>query len=88
MERTKKTRMMDRYSFDDNAVGELAFHGCEKLKCILYQGLEKEEVGFPSNVRAIDDCAFEQCILLKTLVHNEGQAWNDLETALSVDTNL
>eukprot|EP00980_Cylindrotheca_fusiformis_P013560 scaffold3462_cov77-Cylindrotheca_fusiformis.AAC.1 len=54
-------------------IGESAFFGCEKLKCILYQGLEKEEVlGIPSNVKLIDFCAFNACKLLARLVLNEG----------------
>eukprot|EP00980_Cylindrotheca_fusiformis_P008326 scaffold1746_cov93-Cylindrotheca_fusiformis.AAC.2 len=54
-------------------IGEYAFFGCEKLKCILYQGLEKEEVlGIPSNVKLIDFYAFNRCKLLARLVLNEG----------------
>eukprot|EP00980_Cylindrotheca_fusiformis_P010056 scaffold2220_cov75-Cylindrotheca_fusiformis.AAC.11 len=55
-------------------IGERAFCRCEKLKSILYQGIEKEEeeVGFPSNVKVIDRWAFWRCSLLARLVLNEG----------------
>eukprot|EP00980_Cylindrotheca_fusiformis_P011486 scaffold2666_cov60-Cylindrotheca_fusiformis.AAC.1 len=53
-------------------IGRRAFRGCEKLKSILYQGIEKEEVGIPSNVKAIEIGAFEQRTLLARLVLNEG----------------
>eukprot|EP00980_Cylindrotheca_fusiformis_P010045 scaffold2219_cov56-Cylindrotheca_fusiformis.AAC.3 len=52
-------------------IGE-CFRGCKKLKSILYQGIEKEEVGFPSNVKVIYSFAFFGCSLLKNLGLNEG----------------
>eukprot|EP00980_Cylindrotheca_fusiformis_P011290 scaffold2598_cov136-Cylindrotheca_fusiformis.AAC.5 len=61
------------FSSSVQVIGESAFHGCEKLKCILYQGLEKEEVlGIPSNVKRIDFRAFAYCTSLARLVLNEG----------------
>eukprot|EP00980_Cylindrotheca_fusiformis_P000401 scaffold101_cov123-Cylindrotheca_fusiformis.AAC.4 len=54
------------------AIGKRAFLCCTKLKSILYQGREKEEVGIPSTVKVIDDQAFWRCILLENLVLNEG----------------
>eukprot|EP00980_Cylindrotheca_fusiformis_P015769 scaffold4579_cov62-Cylindrotheca_fusiformis.AAC.1 len=53
-------------------IGENAFRYCKKLKSILYQGREKEEVGIPSTVRVIDDEAFFGCMLLARLGLKEG----------------
>eukprot|EP00980_Cylindrotheca_fusiformis_P000485 scaffold120_cov59-Cylindrotheca_fusiformis.AAC.1 len=53
-------------------IGKWAFFRCKELKSILYQGLEKEEVGFPPNVKVIEDGAFQNCTLLARLVLNEG----------------
>eukprot|EP00980_Cylindrotheca_fusiformis_P018924 scaffold6322_cov59-Cylindrotheca_fusiformis.AAC.20 len=53
-------------------IGKKAFYLCKKLKSILFQGQEKEEVGIPSNVKEIDDEAFEYCTLLARLGLNEG----------------
>eukprot|EP00980_Cylindrotheca_fusiformis_P010059 scaffold2220_cov75-Cylindrotheca_fusiformis.AAC.14 len=53
-------------------IGKRAFDDCEKLKSILYQGLEKEEVGIPSTVKVIKDGAFHHCKLLARLGLNEG----------------
>eukprot|EP00980_Cylindrotheca_fusiformis_P017309 scaffold5367_cov67-Cylindrotheca_fusiformis.AAC.2 len=61
------------FSSSVQVIGEFAFFGCEKLKCILYQGLEKEEVlGIPSNVKDIGFAAFNTCKRLARLVLNEG----------------
>eukprot|EP00980_Cylindrotheca_fusiformis_P002741 scaffold636_cov64-Cylindrotheca_fusiformis.AAC.4 len=53
-------------------IGKRAFCSCKKLKSILYQGPENEEVGIPSSVRLIDECAFFGCKLLARLVLKEG----------------
>eukprot|EP00980_Cylindrotheca_fusiformis_P019722 scaffold6894_cov73-Cylindrotheca_fusiformis.AAC.1 len=50
-----------------------SYPACEKLKSILYQGREKEEVGIPSTtVKKIDDRVFWGCKLLVRLGLNEG----------------
>eukprot|EP00980_Cylindrotheca_fusiformis_P022204 scaffold9087_cov107-Cylindrotheca_fusiformis.AAC.2 len=53
-------------------IGRWAFRGCKKLKSILYQGLDKEEVGIPSNVKVIEQGAFYGCTSLERLGLNEG----------------
>eukprot|EP00980_Cylindrotheca_fusiformis_P011478 scaffold2662_cov65-Cylindrotheca_fusiformis.AAC.2 len=53
-------------------IGENAFRYCKKLKSILYQGREKEEVGIPSTVKVIHNWAFFGCDLVERLVLNEG----------------
>eukprot|EP00980_Cylindrotheca_fusiformis_P009972 scaffold2206_cov95-Cylindrotheca_fusiformis.AAC.2 len=53
------------------AIGKSAFFLCRKLKSILYQGQEKEEVGIPSTVKVIDNWAFAEC-KLTGLGLNEG----------------
>eukprot|EP00980_Cylindrotheca_fusiformis_P016900 scaffold5114_cov67-Cylindrotheca_fusiformis.AAC.18 len=52
-------------------IGKRAFYRCIKLKSILYQGQEKEDVGIPSTVKVIDDEAFSGCMLLEGIVLNE-----------------
>eukprot|EP00980_Cylindrotheca_fusiformis_P016384 scaffold4883_cov61-Cylindrotheca_fusiformis.AAC.1 len=59
-------------SFSVQEIGENAFRYCKKLKSILYQGREKEEVGIPSTVRVIDAKAFFGCMLLARLGLKEG----------------
>eukprot|EP00980_Cylindrotheca_fusiformis_P015767 scaffold4571_cov72-Cylindrotheca_fusiformis.AAC.2 len=63
------------------AIPDEAFHEHPELEevvlsssvqFILYRGPENEEVGIPSNVRDVDECAFFGCKLLARLVLKEG----------------
>eukprot|EP00980_Cylindrotheca_fusiformis_P007632 scaffold1601_cov59-Cylindrotheca_fusiformis.AAC.3 len=54
------------FSSSVQVIGKLAFRGCIKLKSILYQTVgEEANIGIPSNVGEIDNCAFYDCQLLE-----------------------
>eukprot|EP00980_Cylindrotheca_fusiformis_P021856 scaffold8695_cov103-Cylindrotheca_fusiformis.AAC.1 len=56
-------------------IGRSACFGCKRLKSIRYRqtlGEGIKEVGIPSNVKVIDDSAFQGCTRLEGLGLNEG----------------
>eukprot|EP00980_Cylindrotheca_fusiformis_P024933 scaffold12749_cov107-Cylindrotheca_fusiformis.AAC.3 len=75
---SKDIRRSYPFLFGSNVIGKWAFRGCWKLKSILHQGLEKEEVGIssngiPSTFKLVEGYAFCFCNLLARLGLNGGR---------------